>query len=67
MTGASGFIGRHVVEAAARRGHEVVALVLRMPSNGSRLVSRFWGVSRAVLWRLKAVHEMTLIWNSLPA
>ena len=27
VTGASGFIGRHVVEAAARRGHEVVAFV----------------------------------------
>ncbi len=27
MTGSSGFIGRHVVEAAARRGYEVVALV----------------------------------------
>ena len=27
VTGASGFIGRHVVEAASRRGHEIVALV----------------------------------------
>ena len=27
VTGASGFIGRHVVEAAVRRGHEVVAFV----------------------------------------
>ncbi len=27
MTGASGFIGRHVVAAAARRGYDVVALV----------------------------------------
>ena len=27
VTGASGFIGRHVVEAAVRRGYEVVALV----------------------------------------
>ena len=26
MTGASGFIGRYVVEAAARRGYEVMAL-----------------------------------------
>ncbi|MXX53082.1 MAG: NAD-dependent epimerase/dehydratase family protein [Dehalococcoidia bacterium] len=29
VTGASGFIGRHVVEAAARRGHEVVMDDLR--------------------------------------
>jgi len=42
ITGANGFIGRHVVQAALTAGHEVVAAVrdpARVPNRGSRITA----------------------------